>query len=149
MRHLPQPGTPWLAQSLQQAGYRLTAPRLAVLQVFKKETEHLSPAEVLERGRAIYPALSRATVYRTLELLTALGVIRPIYRGNGGPSFVCAKGGHHHLICSDCGAIIEFDECFVDELSQTLSERLGFQIRSHLLELYGLCGDCDRELDSQ
>jgi len=140
-----EPGTSRLAESLRGAGYRLTAPRLAVLKVLNTEREHLSPAQVLERGRAIYPALSRATVYRTLELLTGLGVIRPIYLSNGGPCFTRAEGGHHHLICSDCGTVIEFDECVVGDLSRTLSEQLGFEIRSHLLEFYGLCGDCGRE----
>ncbi len=138
----PKPGTSWLADSLRQAGYKLTAPRLAVLRVLEAEGEHLSPAEVLERGRAIYPTLSRATVYRTLELLTGLGVIRPIYLGDGGPCFTYARGGHHHLVCSACGAVIEFNECVVGELAQTLSDQFGFQIKSHLLEFYGLCGDC-------
>ncbi|MBC8254239.1 MAG: transcriptional repressor [Ardenticatenia bacterium] len=72
-----------LADRLRQEGYRLTAPRRAVLQVLKEGEEHLSPAEVLEQGRVTYPALSRATVYRTLELLTGMGLLRPIYLGNG------------------------------------------------------------------
>jgi Fur family ferric uptake transcriptional regulator len=130
-----------LADRLQQAGYKLTAPRRAVLQVLEAG-EHLGPAEVLERGRAIYPTLSRATVYRTLELLTELGVIRPIYLGDAGPCFTSAEGGHQHLVCSDCGAVIEFDECGVSELEQTLAEQLGFEIQSHLLEFYGRCRTC-------
>ncbi len=131
-----------LAERLRQAGYKLTPPRLAVIQVLETQGEHLSPAEVLERGRAIYPALSRATVYRTLELLTALGAIRPIYLGDAGPCFTRAEGGHHHVVCSQCGTVVEFDECVADELARSLAQQLGFQIWGHLLEFYGLCGDC-------
>jgi Fe2+ or Zn2+ uptake regulation protein len=81
-------------------------------------------------------------VYRTLELLTALGAIRPIYLGDVGPRFTRAEGGHHHVVCSQCGTVVEFDECVADELAQSLAQQLGFQIWGHLLEFYGLCGDC-------
>lgn len=132
-----------LADHLRQAGYKLTAPRLAVLKVLETEEEHLSHAEVLERGRRIYPALGRATVYRTLELLTALGLLRPIHLGDGGARFALLDGGrHHHLVCLDCGTAIPFDECAVGEAEQVISERFGFQVESHLLEFYGLCGNC-------
>lgn len=131
-----------LVERVREAGYRLTPPRLAVLQVLAAEKGHLSPTEVLERGRTIYPALSRATVYRTLELLTGLGLIRPIYLAESGMCFALAEEGHHHLICSACGAVIEFDECVAADLARILTEQLGFQIRSHLLEFYGLCGNC-------
>lgn len=131
-----------IAERLCQAGYKLTPPRLAVLQVLDESHEHLSHAEILERGQAIYQTLGRATVYRTLELLTDLGVVRPIYLGDQSVCFCRADGAHHHLICSDCGQVIEFDECVIDDLQESLSRRLNFQIRGHLLEFYGLCDRC-------
>jgi Fur family ferric uptake transcriptional regulator len=133
-----------MSERLRGAGYRLTAPRLAVLQVVEAAGEHLGYAETLERGRAIYPALGRATVYRTLELLTELGVLRPLYLGEGGVRFAHVSEGHHHLVCLDCGVAIHFDECPAGELEQALEERLGFQIQSHMLEFYGLCKECRR-----
>ena len=128
---------------LHFAGHKLTPPRRAVLQVLDESHEHLSHSEILERGQAIYPALGRATVYRTLELLNSLGVVRPIYLGaSQSVCFTRADGAHHHLICSDCGQVIEFDECILDQLQESLSERLNFQIRGHLLEFYGRCDRC-------
>ena len=128
---------------LHLAGHKLTPPRRAVLQVLDESHEHLSHSEILERGQAIYPALGRATVYRTLELLNSLGVVRPIYLGaSQSVCFTRADGAHHHLICSDCGQVIEFDECILDQLQESLSERLNFQIRGHLLEFYGRCDRC-------
>ena len=131
-----------LARRMQVSGYKLTPPRMAVLQVLEQSHEHLSHAEILARGQALYPALGRATVYRTLEVLTRLGIVRPIYLGDQSVCFCRADGAHHHLICSDCGVVTEFDECIIDELQQTLSEQLNFQIKGHLLEFYGLCERC-------
>lgn len=133
-----------LVERLQRAGYKLTPPRQAVLQVMEQSDAHLSYAEVLARGQAIYPNLGRATVYRTLDVLTELGIVRPIYLGERGTCFTRAGGGHHHLICSECGEIIEFEECTVEELEQDLARRLNFQIQGHLLEFYGLCDRCHK-----
>lgn len=134
-----------LAERLRQAGYRLTAPRRAVLQVVEATSEHLDYAEALEQGRAIYPALGRATVYRTLDLLTDLGILRPIHQSDGSVQFARIEDGHHHLICLGCGAAIHFDECPVADLEQALEKRLRFQIQGHLLEFYGLCKECQEQ----
>ncbi|MGQ9555205.1 MAG: Fur family transcriptional regulator [Anaerolineae bacterium] len=134
-----------LSDRLRRAGYKLTPPRLAVLEILEAEGRHLSPAEVLDRGRAIYPALSRATVYRTLELLIELGVLRPIYLGERGSRVARIEGGHQHLVCLDCGSVIHLDESVSDELEEILSKRLGYQVSSYLLELYGACPTCSQE----
>ena len=129
-------------ERMQLAGYKLTPPRLAVLTVLDETDEHLSRAQILERVQVVQPAIGRATVYRTLDLLIRLGVVRPIYLGEQNVCFTRADRGHHHLICSDCGQVVEFDECAVDELQKSLARRLNFEIRGHLLEFYGLCQQC-------
>jgi Fur family transcriptional regulator, ferric uptake regulator len=134
--------TQQLADRLKEAGYKITPARLAVLQVIDDEHAHLNPADVLNQARQFYPKLGRATVYRTLELLTELGILRPIYMGDMTPRFIRAEGGHHHLVCNDCGEVIEFDECMAGELAQTLQQQFGFEVDSHLLEFYGRCRDC-------
>jgi Fur family ferric uptake transcriptional regulator len=133
---------PNLVERLRAAGYKITPPRLAVLDVIRREREHLNPNEILEQAKAIYPEIGRATVYRTLELLTELGIVRPIYVGDSGPTYIRAEGGHHHLVCSTCGRIEDFDQCIADEMAESLASRFGFRIRSHLLEFYGLCAVC-------
>ncbi|MCB9143118.1 MAG: transcriptional repressor [Anaerolineales bacterium] len=131
-----------VTERMQLAGYKLTPPRLAVLQVLDETDDHLSRAQILERVQAVQPAIGRATVYRTLELLIRLGVVRPIYLGEQNVCFTRADRGHHHLICSECGQVVEFDECTVGQLQETLAQRLNFDIRGHLLEFYGLCERC-------
>ncbi len=131
-----------LTARLRNAGYKLTPPRLAVLEVIQQEGEHLNPNEILRQAQAIHPQTGRATVYRTLELLTELGIVRPIYVGEHGPTYIRAEGGHHHLVCSQCGAIVDFDQCVADGMERELEVQFGFEIRSHLLEFYGLCPSC-------
>lgn len=139
--HEPLPAAD-VVERLRAAGYKITPPRLAVLEVIEQEGEHLNPNEILEQAKSIHPALGRATVYRTLELLTQLGVVRPIYVGESGPTYIRADGNHHHLVCSGCGLVIDFDQCVADQMSAELHTRFGFQIQSHLLEFYGLCTRC-------
>ena len=131
-----------LTERLRNAGYKLTPPRLAVIEVIQQEGEHLNPNEILRQAQAIHPQTGRATVYRTLELLTELGIVRPIYVGEHGPTYIRAEGGHHHLVCSQCGAIVDFDQCVAEGMERELENRFGFEIRSHLLEFYGLCPHC-------
>jgi Fur family ferric uptake transcriptional regulator len=136
-----------LIQRLRSAGYKITPPRLAVLEIIQREGEHLNPNEILARAQTIHPQTGRATVYRTLELLTQLGIVRPIYVGDTGPTYIRAEGGHHHLVCSRCGRVVDFEQCVADGMEQELEARFGFRIHSHLLEFYGLCPHCQAAPD--
>ena len=131
-----------LADKIKKAGYKLTPARLAVINVLENYPEHFSHAQILQEGQKIYPRLSRATVYRTMELLANLNLVRPIYLNEPTQRFMSATGGHHHLICTRCDTILEFDHCTVDQLASELSEKFNFRIRNHLLEFQGLCQAC-------
>lgn len=131
-----------LLERLRQAGYKITPARLAVLEIILREGQHQNPGEILRLAQAIHPNTGRATVYRTLELLTQLGIVRPIYVGESGPTYIRAEGGHHHLVCAGCGKVVDFEQCVADSMERELEARFGFRIRSHLLEFYGLCAEC-------
>lgn len=131
-----------LAKKLKKAGFKLTPARLAVINVLESNAEHLSHNQILAEGKKIYPKLSRATVYRTMDLLVELRLMRPFYLNDPTQRFVSAEGGHHHLVCTDCDATIEFEYDTVSRLVQALSIQYKFQIHSHLLELQGLCEEC-------
>jgi Fur family ferric uptake transcriptional regulator len=134
------------AERLREAGYRLTAPRRAVLRVLENAGSHLRPDEVLQGARAVYPSLGRATVYRTLALLTGLGLLHPIYLGEGRSRVARVEEGHHHLVCLSCGHSFNFTECHEMELEERIAEEFDFQVKGHLLEFYGLCADCREEV---
>ncbi len=131
-----------LTQQLKKSGYKLTPARLAVVEVLETHSDHLSHNEILDYGKKIYPKLSRATVYRTIEILIGLNLIRSIYMNDPTQRFMSAAGGHHHLVCTTCDAVFEFDHCTVDQLAQELSKQFNFQIRNHLLEFQGMCKSC-------
>ena len=131
-------------QSLKQAGYRLTQARLTVLEVLESECGHITSSDVLEKVERINPAIGRASVFRSLELFTQLGFIRPTYVHTSlTPTYVMLQGGHHHhVICTDCKRFFEFDNCGLDALTRNLQRELDIEISGHLLEFYGVCADC-------
>ncbi len=128
-----------LAAALHHAGYKLTNPRLAVLYVLESGMCHASPQEVYAAGCAVYPALGLATVYRTLDILTALGLARPSYLGDSAQRFTLHR---YHLVCDACGLITDVDEEALGGVTDEIARRLGFRARGHYLEIYGVCERC-------
>jgi Fur family transcriptional regulator, ferric uptake regulator len=130
-------------KALQKEGYRLTAARRAILEALLASGGHITADGLAEAVRPIAPGVGRMTVYRTLELLSELGLIRPVYQGTGAAHYILMENGHHHhLICSNCDRVIEFEECLVEEMARALGGRFDFHIQGHLIELYGLCQAC-------
>jgi Fur family ferric uptake transcriptional regulator len=135
--------TDW-EQRLADVGCRITAPRRAVIQVLMQTEVPLSPQEVFERGGAIHPKLGLVTVYRTLNLLAELNMVRRVHREDGCHGYLPASPGHRHaLICLDCGRAVEFpggDDLHV--LIERVEAGTGYRVDDHLLQLFGLCPDC-------
>lgn len=132
-----------LARRLRRHGYRLTQPRLAVVEALEAGPHHMSPSEIHDRAKEIYPSVGLTTVYRTLDLLTELGVLRTTYMGDANQRFHCTTDGHHdHLVCRNCGSVVEVQECYLDTVVDTIEQATGFQIDGHFLELYGKCVEC-------
>jgi len=136
-------GVKELAQTLRQAGYRLTQPRLAVLQVLQENNGYLSPTEICERGRALCPSLGLVTVYRALEMLDQLGLVRRVHgQGNCHGYARADSASGHHLVCHRCGQVTEFPCEGMEGIIEAVRQRSGFTIEEHLLELVGLCPAC-------
>lgn len=135
-----------LETTLQEKGYRLTGARRTILEALVESGGHVSAdglAATINRSAA---QVGRMTVYRTLDLLQQLGLVRPINPGSGAAQYVLMEEGHHHhLLCSSCAAVIEFDECVVKEVEAAIRDRFHFEIQGHLLEFYGLCPECREE----
>lgn len=129
--------------ALKQKGYRLTSSRQKIVQSLLDCGGHITADGLLEVIRETDKTVGRMTVYRTLELLSELGLIRPVYQGTGAAHYILLDGGHHHhLICSGCDAVIEFDECGLQDVGKLLAERFNFAIEGHLVEFYGRCQNC-------
>jgi len=131
-------------QRLRAAGHKITGARRAVLEALVEAGGHLTSSEVLERVEVRAPGTGRASVFRTLELLTSLSIIRPTFVESRSPSYVLmsADGHHSHIICTSCSRTIELEDCHVNELAADLEQRYGVALTGHLLEFYGLCAEC-------
>ena len=137
-----------LAETLAAHGCRLTRPRQAVLRVVAGGAS-LNPAEIHARARRIHPRTGLVTVYRTLELLADLGVVRRIHQADGCHAYALASEGHaHHVICERCHAAVEFQDCDLADLLQRAQQRTGYRIDDHWLELFGTCPACQRKNQS-
>jgi Fur family ferric uptake transcriptional regulator len=136
-------GVKEMAQALRRAGYRLTQPRLAVLQVLQENNGYLSPAEICERGRALYPSLGLVTVYRTLETLNELGLARRVHGQGNCHGYARANSARgHYLLCHQCGQVTEFPCEGMEGLIKAVQQQSGFAVEEHLLEMVGLCPTC-------
>lgn len=131
-----------MAQALRAAGYKLTQPRLAVLQVLAENDAGLKPEAVYRLGRAICPTLGLVTVYRTLDLLAELGLARRVHSEPHCHSYASAGTDRHHLICAGCHRVIEFPCNGLDALIEAVRQQTGYTVTAHLLELSGLCPAC-------
>lgn len=131
-------------QRLRDAGYKLTDVRLTVLNVLENSGGHITSTELLERVNDADPSIGRASVFRCLDLFTRLSLVRPTYIGSSvTPTYVLMPNGHHHhIICTNCSRVIEFEDCGLTALSADLERRLHVQLTGHLLEFYGLCSNC-------
>jgi Fe2+ or Zn2+ uptake regulation protein len=132
-----------MAQALREAGYRLTQPRRAVWQVLQGHSGSLSPHEIHERGRALHPSLGLVTVYRTLEVLDELGLVRRVHgQGNCHGYARANSASGHYLVCHQCGQVAEFPCEGMEGIIEAVQQRSGFTVEEHLLELVGLCPTC-------
>jgi len=132
-----------LDQTLSARGYKLTAPRRAVLDVVARMSKSMSPAEIYECAHRRYPRLGLVTVYRTLDILVEAGVVRRVHRDDGCHGYALAQAAHgHHLICSSCNQVVEFDGCDLDALFKSVARKTGFRIEGHWLEVLGRCPKC-------
>ena len=134
----------WWESRLADAGCRITAQRQAVMGTLMGTAAPLSPQEILEKARADHRGLGLVTVYRTLHLLTDLNLVRRIHRSDGCHGYLPASPGHRHaLICQNCARSVEFPgEDDIQSLIERVEARTGYQVADHLLQLVGLCPDC-------
>lgn len=146
------PGPPWWAGRFRGYGYRLTIPRQAILDVLGRTSKHLSAEEIYMAVHRAYPAVGLTTVYRTLDLLAQMGLVFKFDFGDGRSRYELAAGPnwkhHHHLVCTNCGRIIDYTD-FIDEevkvlkqAEDSLSRKHNFKINTHQIHFYGLCEKC-------
>ena len=149
-------GPPWWHGRFRGCGYRLTMPREAILEVLSKTSRHLSAEDIFLAVHKVYPAIGLTTIYRTLEILVQMGLVAKFDFGDKRARYELVEGTkgfrhHHHLVCTECGRIIDYTD-FIDEeielLGRTekgLSKKFNFKITNHIFQFYGLCDKCQNK----
>ncbi len=132
-----------LVSALDRAGYRLTAPRVAVASLIAEQDGHFTAADLVARARARRLGIGRATVFRALEVLAELRAIQRIDLPSGEHAYVaCEPLHHHHVVCSRCGRVTDIADEGLRAVVREVSRRTGYRVDEHRLELFGLCPDC-------
>jgi len=134
-----------IAGELSKQGYRMTPQRMMILSAIESSDDHISAEEIYAQIVAKYPNVNISTVYRTLELLERLGLVTETDLGEGRVRYHPAdKGHHHHLICRECGAIIDLDESLLTSLKSTLLREYKFSADLRHLAILGRCVNCSK-----
>lgn len=150
-------GNPWIHKRMMEEGMRMTQARMAVLNILSRSGKHHPSAEeIFFLAHRVNPAIGFATVYRTLDLLTRMGIIQKFDFGDGKARYEMTEESkkvphHHHLVCNSCGKVIDYTE-FTDEekelltkVEKELSEKYKFKIKTHIIQFCGLCNECSNE----
>lgn len=132
----------WL-EMLEEKGGRITGPRSVIVELMVNSDRALSPVDVFDRARSKYPKMGLVTVYRTLEILSELGLVERVHQAEGCHMYLRAARGHQHImLCTRCGKAAYFSGDDLGGLIKKISDESGFLIQEHWLQLHGLCKDC-------
>jgi Fur family ferric uptake transcriptional regulator len=142
----PGNGPSGLRQELHQRGLRMTPQRQLVLDAIRA-LGHATPEQICARVQEAAPAVNITTVYRTLDLLERIGVVRHTHLGHGAPSYSEQEHEHVHLVCHGCGTVLEVPTDVMDALADRLRAEHGFGLDVTHVALSGRCRDCGEEAD--
>lgn len=131
--------------TLKESGVRITPQRHAILEYLIVSMSHPTADEIYKALESKFPNMSVATVYNNLRVFKKTGLVKELTYGDASSRFDFASTDHYHIICEDCGKIVDFSYPGLDEV-ETLAEHVtGFSINNHRMEVYGTCPDCKHE----
>ncbi len=143
-----------------RASHSNTRARRAVLEALCEAGGQATPAQLLVLGRVHQPSLGLITVYRTLEILSDLGLVRKLHLDEGCSTYALSPASvqqadetmhrvayaphqhSHHVICQRCRRATEFVGCDIDVIVAAVEAQTSYRVREHWLEMFGLCPEC-------
>lgn len=131
-------------EHIQNAGLRRTGQRDLILEIFLSTEEHLTSEDLYWLVQKKDPTVGHTTVYRTLKLLTEAGLAREVRFGDNKTYYEhhYNHAHHDHMICTECGKVIEFFSADIESLQDQMAEKFGFRPTHHSLRMWGVCTDC-------
>lgn len=139
--HIQQAQTEDFLHKLEAGGRRITESRRAVVEAVGQKSAPFTAEELCDD----VPGVGRATVFRNIKLLQDMGFLCRVLLEDGSPRYQPSRQSHHHhLVCVQCGAVRDFIDCDVTDMLRSVTERSGFEIAGHRLEVYGRCPTCQK-----
>lgn len=134
-----------ILKKLRERGNRLTPQRVAIINAIVNNTTHPSVEQIHQEILKDFPTTSLATVYKTIKLLKEIDEILELGFGDDGSRYDGRKPHPHpHMICTNCGTIVDSELDEFETLINTLAEQTGFSVKTHRLDIFGLCSSCNR-----
>ena len=139
-----------IKDKLKETGFKITPQRRAILEILLvNDDKHLSSEEIYDMVRVSCPEIGLATVYRTIQLLSEVGLLSKLNLDDGCIRYEIRlnkdeKHNHHHLICEKCGKIIETKEDLLDGIEELIREQYKFNVSDHDIKFFGICEDCQK-----
>lgn len=131
-------------ETLKKSGVRITPQRHAVLEYLLTSMSHPTADEIYKALEDRFPNMSVATVYNNLRILREIGLVRELTYGDDSSRFDSNMKEHYHIICEECGKIVDFHYPTLDEIEALAEKVSGFEISHHRMELYGKCKECSK-----
>ena len=128
--------------TLKSTGVRITPQRLAILEYMISSMSHPTADDIYRALEPNFPNMSVATVYNNLRVFREAGLVKELPFGDSSSRFDFVTNDHYHIICQDCGTIVDFHYPALDEVEHVASHVTGFQVNSHRMEIYGKCPSC-------
>jgi len=131
-------------EALKKEGLKYTPQRTAVLEEIIKDKGHRESEEIYLALKKSGQHVSRATIYRTMDILVNNGFARKMNLGDGRARYESKVNSphHDHLVCMDCGLIVEFMDQQIEDLQDKIAIQYNFQLKRHIHQLFGLCKKC-------
>lgn len=140
---------PSVFDSLRKKGHRITAQRETILAIFREQEHgtHLSAEELYGILKERASNVSLATTYRTLKLLSQLGLLRELDFAEGHKHYELKQDNqpHQHIICLACNKTLEFEDHFLEEAGQKIGARYNFEVIDAQFKIFGMCPDCRQQ----
>ncbi|WP_407681757.1 peroxide-responsive transcriptional repressor PerR [Pseudalkalibacillus salsuginis] len=130
--------------TLKDAGVRITPQRHAILEYLIQTMSHPTADEIYKALEDKFPNMSVATVYNNLRVFKGAGLVKELTYGDSSSRFDCVTTDHYHIICEDCGKIVDFSYPGLDEVEDVAKHVTGFKVVNHRMEVYGTCPECQK-----
>ena len=128
--------------AIRDAGGRVTVSTRAVVEALLDGDRHLTAEDIIAETERRTPGIAESTIYRVLQRLDELGVVEHVHSGHHATFYHLRDRGHAHLVCTDCGAIIDVPDRVLTTVSTAVARDYGFTVDLHHTALNGRCADC-------